>query len=474
MASKARTTPRSTSAASAASPLGKAGAAKPDALAGYAPAVQPMAHAPATHLVVFRQSKPSYAGLLATSMGLKPAFKTAPQRPGLRWMEATEGTPSPSLLRFYERFGVAAVSLTESQRRELLRHDEVAGVYVNTMRSVPRPVDVNAWASLGRPPVQAMETPAHAYLRGVADAALLALRLLDAPAPAAGRAKPRNAALSWCLEQIGLKAGTRWTGKGVKVAVLDTGIDREHPDLAGRVVAYRNFVEGSSDNDVQEHGTHCAGIVAGSAKPASGPRYGVAPQCELVIGKVLGDDGRGWDDAIIDGMDWAVDQGARVISMSLGAPRAVNQPYSAVYEDLARNFAETTPGVLIVAAAGNEAQRPQRLAPVGNPAACPSILAVAAVDAQKQVAWFSCATMDQIGTVDVAGPGVDVVSAKPGGSTQSLSGTSMATPHVAGLAALYLQQNPKLTSAQLWAKLVERCTPAGAASDVGQGIVQAP
>ena len=101
-------------------------------------------------------------------------------------------------------------------------------------------------------------------------------------------------------------------------------------------------------------------------------------------------------------------------------------------------------------------------------------MSVAALDAQRQVAWFSCAALDAVGGVDVAAPGVDVVSAKPGGSTQLMSGTSMATPHIAGLAALYLQKTPKLTAAALWKVLQARCQPAGLASDVGSGLAQVP
>ena len=102
---------------------------------------------------------------------------------------------------------------------------------------------------------------------------------------------------------------TKWTGKGLKIAGLDIGVDQRHPDLKGRSVAYRNFVLGSSDNDVVQKGTHCAGVIAGSSRPAGGLRYGVAPGVSLIVAKVLGDDGRGWDNDSIEAMDWAVDPG---------------------------------------------------------------------------------------------------------------------------------------------------------------------
>jgi subtilisin family serine protease len=436
-----------------------------------------------THIVVFWRARSGNVATLTKALGQVEKPISVEGRPGV--LAAPVSSPAP--FSYYSRFGVAAVTLDEAQRRELATHSEVEGVYANLMRSIPRPVSPTARipqlpapgmaAPLFQPPTAAASS-AEAYLMGMIDAASGALRALrlDASLPPASNADTAaaRAKLSWGLRAIGITAKTRWTGKGIKVAVLDTGVDRNHPDLQGRIVAYKNFAAGSSDNDIVEHGTHCAGVIAGSARPRGGVRYGVAPGVSLIVAKVLGDDGRGWDNDIIEAMDWAVDQGARVLSMSLGAPRAVNQPASASYEQLAANFAQSTPSVLIVAAAGNESQRPDFLKPVGNPAACASIMAVAAIDEQRMVADFSCAALDAVGGVDIAAPGVEVVSAKPGGSVQLMSGTSMATPHVAGLAALYLQKKPSLTATELWKALQERCVPAGLASDVGSGLVQAP
>ena len=433
-----------------------------------------------THIVVFRRPRSSNVATITRAMGLGSKPVAVAGRPGLLEAPAAVNTP----FSYYERFGVAAVTLSDAQQRELATHADVEGIYANLMRSIPRPVSppapLAALPVLAAPMLAApaaARSIAEAYLMGMIDAAngaLNAMRLEGAGASATATAVKPVGKLSWSLGAIGITSKTKWTGKGVRVAVLDTGIDQSHPDLQGRIVAYKNFASGSSNNDMVGHGTHCAGVIAGAARPIGGLRYGVAPGVSLIVAKVLGDDGRGWDNDIIEAMDWAVDQGARVLSMSLGAARAINQPFSASYEQLASNFAQTTPGVLIVAAAGNESQRPSVLKPVGNPAACPSIMAVAALDAQRQVAWFSCAALDAVGGVDLAAPGVDVLSAKPGGTTQLMSGTSMATPHVAGLAALYLQKTPGLTAGKLWQALQGRCLSAGLASDVGTGLVQAP
>jgi subtilisin family serine protease len=340
-----------------------------------------------------------------------------------------------------------------------------------------------------------MADPKAAYLMGLRDAAELAIRVMFAgsgfptlpilpspPGPPAILPVPAEATThSWCLTLIGLGADYAGpTGQGVKVAVLDTGIDLTHPDFAGRFPDGKNtssFVPGQTTvQDGHGHGTHCAGIVGGPAQSAGGRRYGVAPAVELLIGKVLNDLGSGYDDQIIDGIAWAADAGARVISMSLGTPRGVGEAYSDAYEVIAENLLNEEPGALIVAAAGNESERPSFTAAVGNPAACPSILAIAAVDRNRQVATFSCREMDAVGKVALSAPGVSVYSAWTGGGFRTISGTSMATPHAAGVAALYLNGSGQadLGPKDLATLLRSRASPLGDPKDFGNGLVQVP
>ena len=160
--------------------------------------------------------------------------------------------------------------------------------------------------------------------------------------------------------------------------------------------------------------------------------------------------------------------------MSFGSKRAVDEPYSPLYERIAERALQADPGTIIVAAAGNDSDRPAMTAPVGNPAACPSILAVAACDQNLAVARFSSAEMDGIGAVDLTGPGVNVYSAVPGGGYEAYAGTSMATPHVAGIAALWLEDTPKMTASELWDRLKISARTLGPAADFGAGLTRIP
>lgn len=263
------------------------------------------------------------------------------------------------------------------------------------------------------------------------------------------------------------------TGQGVRVAVLDTGLDVQHPDFAGRDIVTGTFVPGQF-HDGHGHGTHVTGTSCGPRTSQAGPGYGIASQASIYSGKVLGDDGSGSDSGILSGIQWAIANGCSVVSMSLGAPTQPGQPFSDAFERVAQRAMQR--GTLIIAASGNESQRSAGVvAPVGHPANCPSIMAVGAVDSQLQVADFSSGTVDQIGQVDVVGPGVDVYSSWPGPERyRKLSGTSMATPHVSGVAALYAQQF-QVRSWDLWARLsaTARRLPL-LSTDVGSGVVQAP
>jgi subtilisin family serine protease len=293
-------------------------------------------------------------------------------------------------------------------------------------------------------------------------------------APAAGAAFADTADLTWGLQATRVAESQR-SGRGVRVAVLDTGLDLGHPDFVGRQITTQSFVQGQTVQDGHGHGTHCIGTSCGPRQPGQLPRYGIAFNAEIFAGKVLSNAGSGSDGGILAGINWAITNRCAVISMSLGAPTQPGQAFSQIFETVARRALAA--GTLIVAAAGNESNRPTTIAPVGHPANCPSIMAVGALDPQLQVARFSCGGLSlQGGQVDIAAPGVNVRSTWPRPTLyRTISGTSMATPHVAGIAALLREANPDMQGGALgWLILQSSRRLDLLARDIGAGLVQAP
>ncbi|MGZ0150667.1 S8 family serine peptidase [Kribbella sp. WER1] len=278
------------------------------------------------------------------------------------------------------------------------------------------------------------------------------------------------------MPQIG--APTAWKqgydGHGVKVAVLDTGYDAGHPDLAKQVVASESFVPDQAVQDGHGHGTHTASIVAGLGTASDGKRKGVAPGAELLIGKVLDNGGSGTDSEAIAGMEWAVQQGAKVISMSLGGlPSDGTDPMSEAVDRLARSS-----GALFVIAAGNSGAEQT----VGSPGAASEALTVGAVDQNDKLANFSSRGPrlgDGALKPEVTAPGVEIAAARAAGTEQghvlgqyytAMSGTSMATPHVAGAAAILAERHPDWTGPQLKAALASTAVPSAGARTDQQGL----
>ncbi|MGW5671500.1 S8 family serine peptidase, partial [Micromonospora sp. NPDC003776] len=275
----------------------------------------------------------------------------------------------------------------------------------------------------------------------------------------------RQLSLDHSVPQIG--APTAWaagfTGKGVTVAVLDTGVDVTHPDLVGRVAESRNFSEMPDADDMVGHGTHVASIIAGSGA-ASGGRYrGVAPDATLLSGKVCEEYGCA-DSAILAGMEWAaVTKKADVVNLSLGG---WNTPEVDPLEQAVQTLTAQT-GTLFVIAAGNDGGD----GTVSSPATADDALAVGAVDRDDELAFFSSRgprAGDDALKPDITAPGVEIVAARAAhgqigdpvdGKYVSLSGTSMATPHVVGAAALLAQQHPGWPAGQLKATLMASAKP---------------
>ncbi|MFI8516866.1 S8 family serine peptidase [Streptomyces sp. NPDC085481] len=262
------------------------------------------------------------------------------------------------------------------------------------------------------------------------------------------------------------------TGKGVKVAVLDTGVDAGHPDLAGRVTESRSFIEGQEVADRNGHGTHVTSTVGGSGAASDGKEQGVAPGATLAVGKVLSDQGSGSESQIIAGMEWAArDIDAKIVSMSLGSqePSDGTDPMAQAVNSLS---AET--GALFVIAAGNSGAPGS----IGSPGAADSALTVGAVDSADEAAYFTSKGpryLDQALKPDVSAPGVGILAARSqlvagSGLYTSMNGTSMATPHVAGAAALLAERHPDWTGAQLKNALMSSSkTLDASAYDLGAG-----
>ncbi|MCM3732586.1 S8 family peptidase [Fictibacillus nanhaiensis] len=250
-------------------------------------------------------------------------------------------------------------------------------------------------------------------------------------------------------------------GQSVVVSVLDTGCDTNHPELANRIAGGRNFVEGEEDDytDAHFHGTHVAGTIAATLNNAG--VAGVAPDVKLLICRVLGKDGSGTYQGIIDAIDYSVKwrgengERVRVISMSLGGPNDVPELHEAIQRAVLED-------VLVVCAAGNEGDNKEDTNEHAYPGAYKEVVQVGAVDKNMKLAPFSN-TNDEI---DLVAPGVDVISTYPGNKYAKLSGTSMATPHVSGAAALLIEREEKLferelSEAEVYAQLVKNTLSIG-------------
>jgi len=239
------------------------------------------------------------------------------------------------------------------------------------------------------------------------------------------------------------------SGNGITVGVLDTGIDASHPDLEGKVVAWKDWSgdEAEKPRDKHGHGTHCAGTVAGGN--ASGRQIGVAPNAKLVIGRIFGDKGNATLAGILGAMNWVTDpdgdpetnDAPRVVSNSWGGRQGSMEDEQAMW-NLVQGWRALN--MVPVFAAGNSGPWPKT---VGTPGGYPHSFAVGATNARDKAAGFSSRgpiTWDGVkyNKPDISAPGSAVLSAKPGGGYQKMSGTSMACPHVAGLAALVLEANP--------------------------------
>jgi len=307
--------------------------------------------------------------------------------------------------------------------------------------------------------------------------------------------------VTWGLRAVGADSSP-FSGDGIVVAVLDTGIETSHPAFAGVELMRRNFTD-EGDDDEHGHGTHCAGTIFG--RSLSGTRIGVAPGVRrALIGKVLGEGG-GSSEQIVTAIQWAVQNGAHVISMSLGidfpgyarwlreqagfpeelATSRALEGYRAnvlLFERLASLVRAGSQPTLIVAAAGNESRRSEderfEIA-VSPPAVSEGIISVAALG--QGASGFGVADFSNTGA-DVSGPGVGVVSAGLGGGLRTMSGTSMACPHVAGVAALWAERilrTGPLNVLNLTARLVGSASFDGLTDgfdpfDVGEGLVRAP
>jgi len=298
------------------------------------------------------------------------------------------------------------------------------------------------------------------YLRGFLRAATTIAQDLGVELDAEEGQSELEAALrpTWGLSRCKVPQ-SRWSGAGIKVAVVYTGMDLGHPDFADREFVTRSFV-GEAVQDMNGHGTHCIGTACGPQAPGdTTPRYGIAYEAQILVGKVLTNSGSSTGAGVLAGLNWAIANRCEVISMSLGSQSPVQAAYTHAGAAALRN------GCLVIAAAGNAATQ------TGAPANSPTVMSVASLDPNLSPSNFS-----NHGKIEIAAPGRDVFSSWPRPTRhKSISGTSMAAPHVAGCAALWAQSDASLRGRKLWEQLVASAKPLPLPdTQVGVGLVQAP
>lgn len=361
----------------------------------------------------------------------------------------------------FPEIGVALIAGGAAQERSMSAQTEIAAD--SPIESIDPEYFVFAQGTPGeflRGLAEESESNPNEYLRGFLRAAETIIKDLrqGGPAPTEGEEGALVLGATWGLNACRVPPSLR-SGVGIKVAVLDTGMDLGHPDFLGRSFAAASFV-GQPVQDLHSHGTHCIGTACGPKAPAgTTPRYGIGFRSSIFVGKVLSNSGSSVGGSVLAGMNWAIANRCAVISMSLGSQSAVQPAYTAAGQAALNN------GCLIIAAAGNAA------AFTGAPANSPTIMSVASLDPNLRPSSFS-----NFGKIEIAAPGRDVFSSVPRPTRYGFkSGTSMATPHVAGCAALWAETSPNLRGMSLRNRLRSTSRPlALPASRVGSGLVQAP
>ncbi|WP_370221484.1 S8 family peptidase [Cytobacillus sp.] len=258
-------------------------------------------------------------------------------------------------------------------------------------------------------------------------------------------------------------------GKGIKIAVLDTGCDLSHPDLKDRITGGRNFTDDDNSDpnvfkDYNGHGTHVAGTIAAYENDAG--VIGVAPEADLLIVKVLNKDGSGQYEWIINGIHYAIEQNADIISMSLGGPADVPELHDAIKAAVKKN-------ILVVCAAGNEGDGDDSTDEFAYPGCYNEVISVGAINLERDSSEFT----NSHNEIDLVAPGEEILSTFLNGKYATLSGTSMAAPHVSGALALIKdlankQFERKLSEPELYAQLIRRTVPLGNSPKLeGNGLV---
>ncbi|GAA5199318.1 S8 family serine peptidase [Rugosimonospora acidiphila] len=420
--------------------------------------------------VIVQQASGQAAAPLATSLGERRALPsiraTAGREPKRSPATRTGSGASPSAASSSAAGG--SVSAGSAASRSTLSARLAGASHVWLDERVRASGMTGAWTSPATPPASTKPT-APVAATPVAAASLR-------PAATATGPKAPSSPVAADLTQVGAPKAWQagYTGRGQTVAVLDTGIDATHPDLTGKVVASEDFTGSGDTVDRMGHGTHVAATIAGSGAASGGLHRGVAPDASLVIGKVLDDTGFGTDSGIIAGMQWAAPL-ASVVSMSLGGDYSDGtDPLSQALDALSAQY-----GTLFVVAAGNDGLYGDGT--IETPGSAAAALTVGAVDGTDTLADFSSLGPDtgsEAPKPDIMAPGVDIVSARAAGTSIGTlidanytadSGTSMATPHVAGAAALLHQEHPDWSADQLKAALMDTAAPVHGGDLYGHG-----